>query len=239
MNIGMLFLCLYGIVQLIVFSFLLQPFILLVIYGICKLFGIRPRTTPYTAVTRQFQFGVIVTAHREVDFIPPIVDSLLKQTHTQFNVYIVADDCDVSNLFFEDPRIHLLKTPHPFHNQIASLDFGFRHLDPKDEVMVIFDPDNLVHPDFLTVMNAWYNKGYRAVQGNLRPKNTDGVYAQLDGFGASLGNFVEREMRSMLGLSASIWGCGVSVHKSVYASIIYDHKSATGGFDKHLQAEIA
>jgi len=201
--------------------------------------GIHPPYTPAGIPARDYSFGIIITAYRETDFIPPIVDSLLKQTYPRFNVYIVADDCDSSQLHFTDPRINILVPPSPLNNKVASLQYGLDHFHEPDEVLVIFDPDNLVHPNFLHILNTWYNKGYQAVQGNLQSKNKESIYAQLDSLGVLVGNFLERDVRSMLGLSVNIWGCGVSVKKEVYQKIIYDSKSRLGGFDKHMQTEIA
>jgi cellulose synthase/poly-beta-1,6-N-acetylglucosamine synthase-like glycosyltransferase len=238
---------LYLGLQVILASWLVQPFILLLLHGIGKIIGVSPSHiptigpahTPTDASEKDFTFGILITAHQQTDFLPPIVDSLLKQTYTRFNVYIVADDCDISQLNFPDPRIHVLVPGSPLHDQVASLQYGLRHLAERDEVLVIFDPDNLVHPNFLYTLNSWYNQGYQAVQGNLQSKNKEGVYAQLDSLGVLMGNFLERDVRSMLGLSVNIWGCGISVKKEVYQKIIFDAKSRTGGFDKHMQTEIA
>ncbi len=243
----MLLLYIYLGLQAILASWLLQPFVLLLIHGIGKMIGVwpphvpptLPSCAPSTLPERDYTFGILITAHQQTDFLPPIVNSLLKQTYTLFNVYIIADDCDIRQLNFTDPRIHVLVPPLPFHDQVASLQYGLHHLAEQDEVLVIFDPDNLVHPKFLHTLNAWYNKGYQAVQGNLQSKNKEGVYAQLDSLGVLMGNFLERDVRSMLGLSVNIWGCGVSVKKEVYQKIVFDTKSRTGGFDKHMQAEIA
>lgn len=234
-------LSLYLGLQVILASWLIQPFILLLLHGIGKIIGVPASPVPTSGGTseKDFAFGILITAHQQTDFLPPIVDSLLKQTYTRFNVSIVADDCDISQLNFADPRIHILVPDSPLHDQVASLQFGLRHLTERDEVLVIFDPDNLVHPNFLKTLNAWYNRGYQAVQGNLQSKNKEGVYAQLDSLGVLMGNFLERDVRSMLGLSVNIWGCGVSVKKEVYQQIIFNEKSRTGGFDKHMQAEIA
>jgi cellulose synthase/poly-beta-1,6-N-acetylglucosamine synthase-like glycosyltransferase len=225
--------------QIILASWLIQPFFLLLIHAIEKMTGTRPARGPIAAPVKDYTFGILITAHQQTDFLPPIVDSLLKQNYSQYNVYIVADDCDVSTLNFTDPRIRVLVPPVALHDKVASLQYGLNHLADKDEVLVIFDPDNLAHPDFLRTLNTWYNRGYEAVQGNLQAKNRDGVYAKLDSLGVLMGNFVEREARSMLGLSVNIWGCGVSVKKEVYQKIIYNSKSRTGGFDKHMQTEIA
>jgi cellulose synthase/poly-beta-1,6-N-acetylglucosamine synthase-like glycosyltransferase len=233
-----LLITLYRIAQAIIASYLLQPFILLIIYAICKLRGLRAGATPPLQPSRHYRFGILITVHDETDFIPPIIDSLLKQTYPFFNVYVVADLCNIDDMHFSDNRIHLLSPPHPLNSQVASLEYGFRHFDAGDEVVVIFDPDNLVHPRFLDVLNNWYNAGYLAVQGDLRSKNEKGVYARIDELGVALSKFVDRISRSMLTLSVHIWGCGVSIHRTIYEKITYDKKSLTGGFDKQLQADL-
>lgn len=229
---------LYLAAQLFLVSFLFHPFILLLIYAGTRLLGLRPRPTPFRAIRKQYQFGIVITAHRETDLIPPIIDSLLKQTHRRFNVYVVADDCDIRHLHFRDTRIHLLKPPTALNDQMASLNYGLQHLTDQDEVLVIFDPDNLVHPDFLHTLNAFYNSGCSAVCGRMRSKNSQAAYEQIDSMGASLSNFIERDMRSLLGLSSNISGSGISVHKHLYRTIEYDERSKTGGFDKQLQLGI-
>jgi len=235
------------VIQVIAASYLVQPFVLLLLYAFQRSRGKIPGRTPVTPPAassfapsvRQFQFGIIITAHAETDFIPPIVDSLLKQTHPFFNVYVVADNCNIDQLDYTDSRIHILSPLRPLNSQVASLEYGFRHFDEKDEICLIFDPDNLVHPLFLEVLNSWYNAGYLAVQGNIKAKNEQGVYARIDTLGMQFGSFVDRVSRSALNLSVHICGCGISVHRTIYERIIYDEKSLTGGFDKHLQADLA
>ena len=200
--------------------------------------GFKPKNILNTPINKNYQFGIIVTAHQETVFIPPIVDSLLKQNYPYFNVYIVADDCDISNLHFDDPRINILKPPVAFNTNSKSIKYAVDHFKENDEVLVIFDPDNLVHPKFFEVMNAYYNKGYKAVQGNLQSKNTQGKYAKIDTVGILFNTFIDRDIRSELNLSVSIWGCGISVYTDVYKKISYDGKSEMGGFDKKMQAEI-
>lgn len=243
MSFSLIVWALWLVIQAIAASYLLQPFVLLLLYAFERYRGKPPgRTpvaTPFTPSGRQFQFGIIITAHAETDFIPPIVDSLLKQTHPFFNVYVVADNCNIDHLEYTDSRIHILSPLLPLNSQVASLEYGFRQFDEKDEICLIFDPDNLVHPLFLEVLNGWFNAGYLAVQGNIKAKNMQGVYARIDTLGMQFGSFVDRISRSALDLSVHICGCGISVHRTIYERIIYDEKSLTGGFDKHLQADLA
>jgi glycosyl transferase family 2 len=229
---------LYVALQVFLAMYLIHPFILILVFVIKRALGFKPKNILSTPITKNYQFGVIVTAHQETIFIPPIVDSLLKQNYPHFNVYIIADDCDISNLHFDDPRINILKPAVPFNTNSKSIAYGVEHFKDSDEVLVIFDPDNLVHPKFLEILNAYYNKGYKAVQGNLQSKNTEGKYAKIDTIGIIFNTFIDRDIRSELGLCVSIWGCGVSVDANVYRKINYDSRSQMGGFDKKMQAEI-
>ena len=227
------------LIQVILALFLIHPFILLLIFFARRGLGIRPRNVLAAPIHKNYHFGIIVTAHQETIFIPPIVDSLLKQKYPHFDVYVVADDCDISNLHFNDPRVHLLRPPQPFNTNSKSIAYAVDHFRENNEVLVIFDPDNLVHPNFLEIMNAYYNGGYSAVQGNLQSKNTAGKYAKMDTIGNLFNSFLDCDIRSEFGLSVKIWGCGVSTKTEVYRKIRYDKKSQMGGFDKKMQVEIA
>jgi cellulose synthase/poly-beta-1,6-N-acetylglucosamine synthase-like glycosyltransferase len=229
---------LYVLLQVFLALYLIHPFVLILIFFIKRAFGFKPKNIFSTPITKNYQFGIVVTAHQETVFIPPIVDSLLKQNYPNFNVYIVADDCDITNLHFDDPRINILKPPVAFNTNSKSIAYAVEHFKSTDEILVIFDPDNLVHPKFLEVLNIYYNKGYKAVQGNLQSKNTQGKYAKIDTIGIIFNTFIDRDIRSELGLCVSIWGCGVSVDANIYRRINYDGRSQMGGFDKKMQAEI-
>ncbi len=227
---------LYLLLQAFLASFLIQPFVLLLLYAIARVFRRRKKEQP---APKNYQFAIIITSHQDTTFLRPIVDSLQKQAYPHFNAYVVADDCDVSDLRFDDPRIHLLRPAEPLHSKTKSIWHALEHFSDTDEVLVIFDPDNLVHPRFLQVLNEWYNRGYRAVQGNLSSKNTEGAYEKMDSIGAIFNTFIDRDSRTALGLSVNIWGTGVSVDRKLYQEIVYDSRSQVGGFDKRMQAEIA
>jgi glycosyltransferase involved in cell wall biosynthesis len=240
MNIGVFILWFaYWTLQIFLASYLLQPLILLLIYFGKKIAARKDVAVRKSTIRQNYQFAIVITAHQETTYLPPIIDSLLKQVYPYFNVYIVADDCDTSQLLFEDPRINILSPPVPLNNKSKSIRYALERFKDEDEILVIFDPDNLVHPGFLTELNKWYNMGYLAVQGCLYSKNTGGAYEKMDGAGALFNNFMDRDMRFLLGFSVNIWGCGISVDRQVYKKIIYTEKSRTGGFDKHMQVEIA
>jgi cellulose synthase/poly-beta-1,6-N-acetylglucosamine synthase-like glycosyltransferase len=232
----MILLVLFILLQAIVAFYLLLPTVLLLIHFLFT------RNKPllgkkYKAVTdKNFDFAAIVTVHKDTRFIQPLADSFLKQTYRNFTVYIVADDCDISEISFTDKRIQLLKPEPALHAKIKSIQFAVDRFQRKHDVMIVFDSDNLVHPDYLQNVNRYFQCGFRAVQTHMLSKNTDTIYARLDSIGHIYNTFVERQSRMELGLSSSILGLGIAIDTELYKQVMY--KDALGGFDKKLQADI-
>ncbi len=218
--------------------YLLLPFLFLLVYIFKKGFNLQYniyRKKPL--LEKKFSFAAIVTAHEETRLIAPLVDSLLKQTYPNLQIYVVADACkDISTLVFNDARVTILKPVQDLNSKIKSIDYALNNFITDHDVLVIFDSDNLVHPDYMDVLNRYFNMGFRAVQTNLQPKNTDSLYARLDSIGDIYHNFTEREIRMEMGLSSAIWGLGIAIETSLYKSIIY--QNFLGGFDKRIQADI-
>ena len=223
--------------QSIIAFYLLQPVFLLIIHFLKKI--IAPYKSPLNRkpkVDKEFDFAAIITAHQDTRFIPPLVDSLLKQNYTRFHIYIVADACDINELHFEDPRVSLLKPEKDFNVKIKSIQFAVDNFTRKHDALVIFDSDNLAHPDYLSVLNKYFQQGFRAVQTQMLSKNTTTIYSRLDSIGHIYHTFLERKMRMELGLSAHILGLGIAIEIELYKEIMY--KDRLGGFDKKLQADM-
>jgi cellulose synthase/poly-beta-1,6-N-acetylglucosamine synthase-like glycosyltransferase len=225
------------LVQAVIAVYLLIPALFTIIYFIRKLFGMKGRGEKKPFLTdKEFEFGIIITAHEETEFITPLVDSILKQTYGKYAVYIVADACDISTLNFTDKRVTVLRPETPLNAKIKSIGYGIDKFTREHDAVIILDADNLIHPDFLKVMNQYFQKGYRAVQSEFKAKNTDSPYARMDAIGDIFNFFVEREMRMEIGLSAAIWGSGIAIDLKIYKEVIYSH--FLGGFDKKLQSHL-
>jgi cellulose synthase/poly-beta-1,6-N-acetylglucosamine synthase-like glycosyltransferase len=225
------------VIQLVIAFYLLQPFFLWCLHYLKKL--IWPYKSPINKkplINKDFDFAAIITAHQDIRFIPPLVDSLLKQKYQNFHVYVVADACDITDLHFNDERVSLLKPEKDFHAKIKSIQFAVSHFVRTHDALVIFDSDNLVHPNYLSVLNKYFQQGYRAVQTQMLSKNIATVYSRLDSIGHIYHTFLERQMRMELGLSAHILGLGIAIDIELYKEIMY--KDRLGGFDKKLQADI-
>lgn len=223
--------------QAILALYMLTPFLSWLFYNSIRMLGIkRPFDRKKKITDKNFEFGIIVTAHQETEFILPLVDSILKQTYGNFHVYVVADDCNIDNLYFSDARVHILKPEPALHAKVKSIDYARKQFVASHDITLILDSDNLLHPRFLDTVNSHFQKGYRAVQADFKPKNTDTLYARMDAIGDMFNFFIDREARMRLGLSSAIWGSGISFESSLYDTISY--KTLVGGFDKKLQATL-
>jgi len=231
-----LFFIIAYLLQLWMAIYLVLPFIFLLIYAAKKISRTRYNISKKTDVhPADFDFAAIITAHQDISLVPALVDSLLKQHYTNYLIYIVADNCaDIP--VYDDPRVVVLKPATALNSKVRSIDFAISRFVRPHDALIILDSDNLVHPRFLPVINQYFRKGFRAVQSNLQPKNSDSIFARLDAMGDTFHNFIEREIRMELGLSSAIWGSGIAIETELYRQIIYD--SLLGGFDKRIQADL-
>jgi cellulose synthase/poly-beta-1,6-N-acetylglucosamine synthase-like glycosyltransferase len=226
---------LFVILQVIIAAYLLQSTCLLLIYCFKRLFWRNKSVAADEEGSKKYSFAAIITAHKNLSLVPPLVDSLLKQNYDDYVIYIVADACEES-LEYNHPKVKFLRPITHLNAKIRSIDYAINHFEAPHDALIIFDSDNLVHPDYMQILNKYFNRGYRAVQTNLQPKNIDTLYARLDAAGNLYNNFSDRLMRKELGLSANIWGLGIAMETSLYKEIIYQH--FLGGFDKKIQADI-
>lgn len=182
-------------------------------------------------------FGIIVTAHEDTRFIDPIVRSLLQQHYPTFHIYVVADQCDPTHLpIYPGLPVSILRPEQAINSKVKSIRYAIGQFVRRHQALVIFDVDNLAHPDFLKEVNHLFQQGYKAVQTDFRAKNLNTPFARMDAIGDLYNFFVDREARASIGLSAAIWGSGIAVDLDIYESVTYSDD--LGGFDKKLQLHI-
>ncbi|MBI3138194.1 MAG: glycosyltransferase [Sphingobacteriales bacterium] len=228
---------LFILLQLIVAVYLLVPFTALLFRGIRQLLRARNKIDKKPVLYgKDFTFYFIVTAHEETAFIPPLLDSIRRQTYGNQLTYIVADCCDPS-ANFDDGKTITLYPATPLNSKIRSIEYAMAAFRSIPDAVIILDADNLIHPGFLSEMNTFFKKGYQVVQANFKAKNTDTPFARMDSMGDLFNFFVEREMRMEAGLSSAIWGAGIAFDYKLYQGIRY--KDYLGGFDKKLQVHLA
>ena len=234
--IGILWFLFY-ILNIVLAIYLLLPVFLFLVHWLLPSSGkLLERRYP-KQTDKEFDFAAIITAHQDIKLIPPLVDSFLKQDYRNFIVYVIADDCDISSLQYHDERIKIIKPGIPFHAKIKSIHFAVKSFERKHDVLVIFDSDNLVHPKYLSTLNSYFQRGFRAVQTHMLSKNIDSTYAKLDSVGHIYHTFLERQIKMDLGLTSAILGLGIAIDLNLYNEIMYTNQ--LGGFDKKLQVQLA
>ncbi len=175
---------------------------------------------------KQLDFACIITAYQHVEIAIPLIDSLLKQTHQNHIVYLVADECDISHINIRHENVVLLRPPRKLGSKVKSIIHAIENFRREHEVIAIFDPDNLAKPDFLSVLNNYLNAGFSAVQGRRAAKNLDTIYACADATGEIYKNYVERYAPYLLGSSPTIAGSGMAVEAKLFREYL-DEKSIT------------
>lgn len=180
-------------------------------------------------------FGIIITAHQNTEFLLPIVDSILKQNYSKYHVYIVADECNIEKIDHLRSSQVSIFTPKPaLNSKIKSIDFALNNFQRQHNYMIIFDPDNLLHTNYLFELNKYMNYSkFKVVQTRLLPKNINSNIAKLDTLGSSFYDFISRESKHIFGLSSHIYGLGIAIPVKFYKEIKYS--SLLGGFDKRIQ----
>ncbi len=203
-------------------------YILVALAAICLFFLVLPflttlatalrgeEATPEASTDRTFDFGVVITAYRNADICGPLIESLLRQTHEEFVVYLVADNCESVSLSFADPRVVILQPRPALNLKAKSLIHAMESFLRPHDYVAVFDADNLAHPRFLEELNAYARAGYRAIQGQRTAKNIDSLYAAADAVGEFYKNYIERFGAYRVGSSAVISGSGMAVERELY-----------------------
>jgi cellulose synthase/poly-beta-1,6-N-acetylglucosamine synthase-like glycosyltransferase len=197
----------------------------------------------FTSETKEPDFACVITAYKEIDCSRNLVLSLLQQNYSHFHVYLLADDCHVSDWNIQHPKFTLLQPTEVLHSKVKSIRYCLDRFIRKHPYFIVFDPDNLAHPDFLSQMGLWHSKGFEIVQGKRTAKNLDTKYACLDAFSEYFYNYAHRTVTFRLGSSATIAGSGMSIPVDFYYQFLKEKFDTQQGTmviaeDKMLQVYV-
>lgn len=183
-------------------------------------------------------YAVIVTAYQQTTLIPMVVESILKANYSNFLIYIVADNCDVSFLKFDDERVILLRPESVLASNTKSHFYAIDRFRRNHECLTIIDSDNLIDCEYFNELNKVFARGYLAIQGVRAAKNLDTTYACLDEAGDIFYRLVDRKLMFEAGSSAALSGSGMAFKTNLYKNCLENNTYQGAGFDKILQYEI-
>src|SRR5690606_4912037 len=120
--------------------------------------------------------------------------------------------------------------------KVKSFIFGIKNFHRQHEAVLILDPDNLGHPDFLSEINNFFDFGYTAVQGRRTAKNLDSVYACMDATGEIYFNYTQKYVPYLLKSSANIAGSGMAIEYNLFLDYL-NNPLIVNNLDKVIVAE--
>lgn len=164
------------------------------------------------------KFGILIAARNEEVVIGSLVESLKKQNYPK-NLYdiivFVNNSSDNTDKAAKKAGATVVNVDVPVKSKGDVLKYAFnKYKDSDYDAYVIFDADNVVHPDFLKRMNDTIESGYEVAEGFRDSKNFDdnwlsGCYTLF----YYIQNFFFNKSRMNVGLSGSINGTGFMVKR--------------------------
>lgn len=215
---------LFGIICLLASFQLVYPFVTVLL---AQLFRKSSRRTAQAHRSNP-HFACVITAYRNAEIARPLVQSLLAQRYPARSIYLVADECPDFDFELEDEAFLLLRPETPLRLKAKSLQYALENFQRPHDFIVVFDADNLAHPDFLDEIRRFCNMGFHCIQGQRTAKNLDTTYAALDSMGEHYKNYIERELPFRLGGSAVISGSGMATETSLYTEYLYSPEIEQG-----------
>ncbi|MHC1746323.1 MAG: glycosyltransferase family 2 protein [Negativicutes bacterium] len=210
-----------------IFDYVMIPMQLIIVfftlyYFIIAFFGI-VRKKETKILKPEKTMAVIVAAHNEEQVIGHLVDNihLLNYPRALYDVFVVADNCkdktaqiarDAGAIVFERFNLEQRGKGYAMEWMFAKL-FGLKR---KYDAVVVFDADNLVHPDFLLEMNNRLCKGEKVIQGYLDSKNPNDTWISGT-FAISFWvvNHIWHLAKYNIGLSSVLGGTGMCIATDV------------------------
>lgn len=201
----------YTIVQILTLLIALYQFAI-------SIFGFKHhKETPQQAPSKRF--AIVVPAHNEERVVGPLLDSIkaLRYPDALYDIHLIADNC--TDHTADVARMHGATVHERVNHDDVGKGFAIewmieklaKHHEPYD-AMVIFDADNLVHPDFLSIMNDKLLAGHRVIQGYLGVKNPFDTWVSVSlAISYWYDNRMFQHARSNIGLACSLGGTGLCI----------------------------
>ena len=174
------------------------------------------RIKPYLPKNK---FAVIIAARNEEYVVGHLVKSLLKSNYPDnlFEVIVAVNNTtDNTAEVAKKAGATVIMVKEKVKSKGEVLRYVFRELKPRKDInaYIIFDADNIVHPDFLSRMNDTLCTGYNVAEGFRDSKNmNDNWITGSTSLFYYMQNFFFNKSRMTMGNSASINGTGFMISK--------------------------
>lgn len=227
----------YLVIQLFGCTLLLLPTLYIFIFALAGLFYRQP-VSPVPPVFRKV--AVLIPGYKEDDVIVEVAKDALGQDypHDKYDVVIIADSFQPETISrLREMPVVVIEVKFEKSTKSKALNKAMEQLGTDYEIAVVLDADNLMATDFLTKVNAAFEKNYMAIQGHRAAKNMDTALAILDAVSEEINNHIFRKGHRVLGLSSAIIGSGMAFRYDFFKNMM-SSVTAIGGFDKEIELKM-
>ena len=190
------------------------------VYFACVAVFTLKRRRAYPEARPTTRFAVVIAARNEERVIGNLVESILNQNYPApfRDVFVVPNNCtDFTEAAAAAAGAEIIRCLGPVRSKGDALHQAIGQLMSRDyDAFVVFDADNVAHPDFLARMNDAMAAGARVCKGRIKAANPGGsaVAGCYGLYFTSFDLFFNRP-RAACGLSAKLVGTGFAVHREV------------------------
>ena len=227
----------YYILQGFLFVFLFLPTLYIFVFATAGLLYKQP---PYPKNPVRRKIAVLIPGFKEDDVILEVAHDALLQDYpaTSYDIVIVADSFQPKTIeLLRKLPIKVIEVKFEKSTKSKALNKAMEQLADTYDLAVVLDADNLMATDFLTKVNAAFDKDYMAVQGHRTAKNVDTNLAVLDAVSEEINNQIFRKGHRVLGLSSAIIGSGMAFRYDFFKNLMTS-VNAIGGFDKEIELKM-
>lgn len=181
------------------------------------------------------RFAILIPAHNEERVVGHLIDSLWAQNYPRnlYDIHLIADNCTDHTV--DVGRKHGAIVHERFDDENKGKGFAiewllqkFKALGESPDAILMFDADNLVHPDFLRIMNEKLCQGHQVIQGYLGVKNPFDTWVSVSlAISYWYDNRMFQNARTNLGIPCALGGTGLCIHNALLQEMGWNATSLT------------
>lgn len=226
-----------GLLQIFLLALLALAVLYILLFSFAGTFYRQP---PYPSLPDLKKIAVMIPGYKEDQVIVEVAGMALKQDYPPafFDVVVIADSFQPQTLeALKNLPLIVIEVKFDKSTKAKALNKAMEQLPDQYEIAVVLDADNIMADDFLSKVNAVFEKPFIAVQGHRQAKNLDTPLAVLDAISEEINNHIFRKGHRVLGLSAAIIGSGMAFRYPFFKELMKD-VTAVGGFDKEIELKM-
>jgi len=189
-------------------------------------------------------FAVVIAAHNEEKVIGELIKSIFLMDYPRhlYQVFVIADNCtDKTAAIASSLGATVIERFNEREKGKGyALEYGFQkiHTLPRHfDAFVVLDADNLISPNFLTIMNHRLARGEKIIQGYLDTKNpSDSWVSRSIYVGYLITDRFWQLAKYNLGLTCALGGTGMCIASDVLRKFGWGMTSLTEDLEFQTKA---